>query len=575
VSAAAKLPGGAQTGAPCKGYEAMVMTLNFAASGLRLLVFAGIYGMGAWLSSQTPDAPMTATSLVWAPAGIAMVGFFVCGPEMLWGVGLGSLVVHLWAHSSPTELVLETASAMLCPWLAVGLTRWAQLRPSLARFYDVLVLTFICALGYGLMDGTLTVLGRMIGEGRPLYPKEWLCCVLADALGVLSLAPATLVWKQHVRLGTTSWVEGIEVALFSLALSLATMVLWRLPTSHVLSASQGGLFLLMPALLWGATRFGQRGVVTALGVSCIWALSGTFHERELFWAQRLADADRIVALQLYLCTGMLSVLVFGSIIEERRQAIRLRDDFLIVASHELKTPLTALMLGVENLQRRLQREEGERCVGHRKKLKACHAQVDRLAALVDGLLDVSRLSGRRLHLHRQPADLAAIVAPILEEMRPRALSVQAELQATITEGLWGLWDCERIQQLVRALLDNACKYGSGHPIVVRLEHKQGQARLCVADQGIGIAPRDVERIFCRFERAVSAQYYGGMGLGLFVARKIARAHGGSLWVRSKVGEGSQFYVSLPRRQGFLAKIFYANRKQPWVGVSQSDGFRRD
>ncbi len=314
--------------------------------------------------------------------------------------------------------------------------------------------------------------------------------------------------------------------------------------------------------------------MTSLAVSCVWALAAPCYDRQLFWAQKLLDADRVVALQIYLGTGVLSVLVFGSIIEERRQAIRLRDDFLIVASHELKTPLTALMLGVENLQRRLQRESDDRSLGHRRKLSACHAQVDRLAGLVDDLLDVSRLSGRRLHLHRQPADLAAIVTPILEEMRPKADSQHCEMQLFVSQGLWGLWDCERIQQMVRALVDNACKYGSGRPIHITLQHHHSQAQLRICDQGIGIAQADAERIFYRFERAVSAQYYGGMGLGLFVARKIARAHGGSLWVQSKLGEGSQFYVNLPRRQGFLAQIFYSDKSHAPVTRGR-DGFIRD
>jgi signal transduction histidine kinase len=520
------------------------------------------------------EAPLTAAALVWVPAGVAMAGLISLGPKALLGLVFGSLAVHTLEGSTAIELLCETASAVLAPATAVVLIRWAQMRSSLARFYDVLVLAFIGALSSGLVDGSLTVLGRMLGEGRHVDEVEWLSCVMANALGVLLIVPATLVWGQHMRMGTTSWIEIFEVTLFSMFLALAAATLWHLPATSLLSGAQDGLFLLMPVLLWAATRFGQRGVVTALGVSCVWALALSAPDRQLFWAHKLVDADHIVALQIYLGTGVLSVLVFGSIIEERRQAIRLRDDFLIVASHELKTPLTALMLGVENLQRRLQRESDDRSLGHRRKLSACHAQVDRLAGLVDGLLDVSRLSGRKLHLHRQPADLAAIVTPILEEMRPKAQSQNCALELTISQGLWGLWDCERIQQMVRALVDNACKYGSGQPIRVILQHHHGQAQLCIADGGIGIAPSDAERIFYRFERAVSAQYYGGMGLGLFVARKIARAHGGSLWVESKLGQGSQFFVNLPRRQGFLAQIFYGDRGTASVPRSE-DGFIRD
>jgi signal transduction histidine kinase len=110
----------------------------------------------------------------------------------------------------------------------------------------------------------------------------------------------------------------------------------------------------------------------------------------------------------------------------------------------------------------------------------------------------------------------------------------------------GLWDRARLEQVVTNLLSNAVKYGRGQPIEVAVMGADDRARLVVRDQGIGIAPEHLSRIFERFERAVSAHNYGGLGLGLYIVRQIVEAHGGAIHVTSTPGEGSTFVVDLPR-----------------------------
>jgi signal transduction histidine kinase len=222
-------------------------------------------------------------------------------------------------------------------------------------------------------------------------------------------------------------------------------------------------------------------------------------------------------------------------------AVRARDDFLAIASHELKTPLTALQLHVETLVRR--RGEGDPQV--ERSGEAVRRQVARLTALVNTLLDVSRLNESRLRLHLEPVDLAAVVREVAGRFAVEAERVGSPIQIEGEGPIRGLWDRLRMEQVVTNLLSNAVKYGEGKPISVRVAGGTRTASLVVADRGIGIAPGEHERIFERFERGGAAQGYGGLGIGLWIARELVAAHGGSIGVESAAGAGAAFLVELP------------------------------
>jgi signal transduction histidine kinase len=167
---------------------------------------------------------------------------------------------------------------------------------------------------------------------------------------------------------------------------------------------------------------------------------------------------------------------------------------------------------------------------------------------VEGLLDVSRLDGGALQLHPEPVDLAQLVREVAERYEDEARSAQAPLRLQLQPGLVGAWDRLRLDQTVAALLANACKFGAGHPVHLRVERAGPRARLVVEDAGIGLKPEDLERIFERFERAVSERHYGGLGLGLYLARRSARAHGGELHAQARDGGGARFVLDLPLQE---------------------------
>ncbi len=227
---------------------------------------------------------------------------------------------------------------------------------------------------------------------------------------------------------------------------------------------------------------------------------------------------------------------------EARGAVHARDLFLSIASHELKTPLTSLKLHAQRLVRRagaaglppLAPEELS------ERARAMDQQASRLNALIDELLDVSRITAGRLRLLLEPVDLAMLARDVVERFGSPLASASGDLNAV------GEWDRLRLDQVVTNLVSNALKYGDGKPVAVRVEATATRARLIVEDHGVGIAEEHQARIFDRFERFASERHFGGLGLGLWISRQIVEGLGGTITVQSEPGRGSTFVVDLPR-----------------------------
>ncbi|WP_437902277.1 AAA family ATPase [Sorangium sp. So ce327] len=232
---------------------------------------------------------------------------------------------------------------------------------------------------------------------------------------------------------------------------------------------------------------------------------------------------------------------------EAQEAIRRRDEFLLVASHELKTPLTSLQMQAQLVDRLLRRYQRAELAPERidKALRILDRQLARLGHLVDELLDVTRLNAARLTLSRAPVDLAALSREVVERMSQQLADARCHVELDLDEPVVGRWDPSRLEQVLMNLLSNAMKYGAGGLVQVSVRRQGDRALLVVRDHGMGIAEADQARIFERFERAVSVRNFGGLGLGLYIARSIVAAHGGSVRVESKPGAGATFIVELP------------------------------
>lgn len=231
-----------------------------------------------------------------------------------------------------------------------------------------------------------------------------------------------------------------------------------------------------------------------------------------------------------------------------RESIHARDEFLSVASHELKTPLTPLQLQVEAFERLF--SQNKLVTAPRDKLsrmlKTSVTQVDILVRLIDQLLDISRVSSGVLQLVITKTDLVQCIHNVTSLFEDELKKQNIILEINTPISLVGCWDKVRIEQVLVNLIQNAMKYGKQKPIVITLKSTPHEkVLLVVSDFGIGIAERDRSRIFERYERAVPKSSFSGLGLGLYISKQLVELHGGRIWVESTPEECSSFFVELP------------------------------
>jgi len=234
--------------------------------------------------------------------------------------------------------------------------------------------------------------------------------------------------------------------------------------------------------------------------------------------------------------------------QKLQEALRVRDEFLSMASHELKTPLTTISLQVQNQQRIVNEAKPEKMPVEqlRKTSSLIAKQIGRLTALVNDLLDISRISAGRLTLNREPLSLSEVLRQIVEIESQGLAFAHMPLSLEIPENVMVDADRLRVEQVVGNLISNAIKYAPGKPLSISLKMCGNKARLEVKDQGPGISLENRKRIFERYERAVAdPAVISGLGLGLHISKQIVKAHGGDIWVDSTPGQGARFVVELP------------------------------
>ena len=222
----------------------------------------------------------------------------------------------------------------------------------------------------------------------------------------------------------------------------------------------------------------------------------------------------------------------------------LREEFTSMAAHELRTPLNTLYLQTQ-MRRRAAPGAAHSAERDEAMVQRDERMIGNMVRLIDDMRDAARIQHGQMAISPQPMDLALMVARVSHGFEAQAATAGCELSFTAPSCLQGTWDEFRLEQVLGNLLTNAIRYGPGKPIQVRLERQSRQAVLSVSDGGRGIARADCARIFERFERAGDAGSTPGLGLGLYISRQIAREHGGSISVRSELGQGSVFELQLP------------------------------
>jgi PAS domain S-box-containing protein len=226
-------------------------------------------------------------------------------------------------------------------------------------------------------------------------------------------------------------------------------------------------------------------------------------------------------------------------LKQLAEAVAGRDEFIAIAAHELRNPLNVLSL----LWRILDRMPGLSGTPEAKLIERSRAQLARLSSLVDRLLDVTRIRAGIFDLYKEKLDLTSIIREVANRFAiedsapPISLNIDAHIE--------GNFDRVRVDQVLTNLVSNAVKHGMGKPIVISASVNDDHAIVTVRDEGMGITPENLDRIFERFERAGRGSHGEGLGMGLWITKKIVQAHGGTIFAVSEYGKGSTFTVRIP------------------------------
>jgi signal transduction histidine kinase len=230
---------------------------------------------------------------------------------------------------------------------------------------------------------------------------------------------------------------------------------------------------------------------------------------------------------------------------ELTAAVEMRDEFIAIAAHELRNPMSAIVLFVQSLRIASAKAGTARPPKLEETLDALEKRVHHYVRRASLLLDVTRLNSGKYELETEPVDLSELTREVVAGFSEEFARANCSVHLSIDDAVVGLWDRTGLEQVLMNLLSNAVKYGAGKPIAVALGARNNAAVVDVVDGGLGISEDDQQRIFEKFERAVLRRQHGGFGMGLWITRQIVERLGGAIHVHSQPGAGSRFTLSLP------------------------------
>ena len=527
-----------------------VRRTGLAGDGLRLALVAVAYYVSARLGLELALVHGQVTP-VWPPTGIALVAILVFGVRVWPAVAVAAFAVNLPIGPNPLGAACIAAGNTLAPLTAAALMKRAGFRLELDRLRDAAVIILLGALTGMAVSATVGSLVLVISGSVPgsNFAQTWAVWWTGDAMGVLLVAPFLLsFWPQAGR-PALAWSRQIELAALLGAVAVVTVVAFQ--NRFRLE------YLVFPLIAYAAVRFRLRGAAPAALIAsgvAVWAAvngTGPFAEENLL--------QKMVTLQGFNVFVALASFVLASYVDTRdreeqmsrlytaaRMSNEAKSEFLRTAAHELRSPLSVLGGYLSLLSGGDLGNPPPKWVGP---LEILTAKTWELNRIMDDLLEVSRLDGAVIP-GREKLDLRRVVEAAVERARPRAGLGGGQVSMKIPdERVEVVADASQLGHLIDNLLNNALIYATRPArIVVRLSLEGPCAKIRVDDNGIGIPEGMREAVFEPFRRGQQPGFENvpGTGLGLYISRELAIAHGGTLALqKSVVDEGSTFTLTLP------------------------------
>jgi signal transduction histidine kinase len=373
------------------------------------------------------------------------------------------------------------------------------------------------------------------------YLPTWIAWWSGDAISILILTPLFLVWSTFSARKVLPR-QIIEAVLFFFFCGLVSLIVFRGLFGLSENGGQLTYFLFLP-LIWSALRFGQRVSLTVVFVLSLYAVWETVAGFGPFVGGRLSE--QLLYLQSFIGVIGLTSMIMAAINDENKKLDQRKDEFIGLAGHELKTPLTSVKMLNQLLQKKLRGKVNKFSVQYLEKMDQ---QIDRLTELINSLLDISKIHVGQLEQHPADFSLAELIADSVETLQSTVRTHLLVVKNGIKRDRGLVYaDRERINQTLINLVGNAVKYSpKGSKVIIITKMSRGEVIVAVRDFGVGIEPHSQKKIFQRYFRIGGVnEGASGLGVGLYISNQIIKANNGRMWVESEKGKGSTFYFSLP------------------------------
>jgi signal transduction histidine kinase len=512
----------------------------------KILILALVYFVSAKLGLQLAFVHESATA-VWPPTGIAIATLLILGRRFWPGIFLGAFAANVTtAGTVATSLGIATGNTLEAVVAVLLVNTYARGRQAFDQPGDIVKFIVFAGIVGPIISATVGVSSLLLG-GFVLpesFLSVWVTWFLGDFGGALVFAPFLVVWANDpvIRWKRQQWVEAI---LLLIVLLVTTELIFGTAGTAPLA------FMLFPVLLWVVFRFGVREVVTAAFIISVIAIGHTLRGSGPF--ARASTNESLLLLQLFLVVITTTKVIVGSVVSKRQELDRLKSEFVSIASHELRTPMTAIDGFLDMIKDGLYGPVQKSLM---EPLEYISRSTEHLIHLVDDMLHVSRMEAGRIKVTVTDVALAPLITEVVTGMVPLAKERDVALVAESLVNDRVQADPDKVKEILNNLLGNALKFIVEGSITVSSQRAGDVVTIFVADTGVGIAPKDIAKLFSKFQQIPYPKggKPPGTGLGLYISQGFARMMGGDLWlVKSEVGKGSTFAFSLPVAGSDLAR----------------------
>lgn len=488
--------------------------------------------------------------VMWIPTGFSFTILFLLGLEYWPFIVLGESLAYFFNHVDFWFSVLGPLLALVINYaVAAHLKKRLSNLEAFVRLRDLLAFLVWAVILGPAFSSAISAFFFVMSNHLLLtdFFITWRAWWLGQGMGTLVIGSFLINTAndfQHSK--PILKTRKLEASLLFLAI-LGTSIFIFTPLATYNKSMLVRPYFLYTLMLYSSLRFNLLGSSLTSLTMAVCASVGQALGFIAFSTVVMKDYENVVMLQLVVAAISITGSIVAATVREKSEALELKNEFLDIASHELKTPITSLKLQLELLQRRLSKKNELTQAETEQKvfLTKVDRQVNRLIKIVEQLLDVSRAERKQIDLDYEEISLLNLANSLIERLASDLQNAKCRIEVDIPYEIKGVWDPFRFEQTLENLLTNAIKYAPGSLIKLRAKLSGNDVEITVQDNGPGITVDRQHAIFERFVRVNNVRHVQGLGLGLYITKQIVEAHGGSIAVSSDRDNGTLFTMHLP------------------------------